>query len=404
MMTRRLLFVDDEPNLLMGLKRNLRCMRNDWDMEFVSSGEAALQEMAHQLYDVIITDMRMPGMTGAELLSLVQVRFPQVIRVVLSGQSDRESLLESPAPAHQFLSKPCDSEQLRGHLEQAIMLADLLKSATLKTYISRLQCILSMPALFADVAEELRATEPSPSKIGRIIARDTAMTARILQLVNSAVHSLRGKISDPGHAVLFLGIDTIQALVLSLSVFSAFGPRVMAPLEADQLWDHSLCTSRFSKAISYAEGIRGHATGLFINAGLLHDVGNLMMASANPKEFREIAEIATWTEIDTWLAEKNALRCSHADVGAYLLGIWGLPASIVEAVAWHHQPSSSSVTEFCPLAAVHAATAFHAQLQPALRAGDPSLDRVFLQRSSLADREKTWMKSCCELLEQGRLP
>jgi HD-like signal output (HDOD) protein len=135
---------------------------------------------------------------------------------------------------------------------------------------------------------------------------------------------------------------------------------------------------------------------------LLHDLGKLFIAAAAPKEYRRITSDVATTGTRPWLVETEILGCGHAEIGAYLLGIWGLPAVIVEAVAWHHHPSDSPVTEFSPLAAVHVASVFHAQLHPEYNQGDPHLDDEFLERIGLADRQAEWMQICKEQLAEER--
>jgi HD-like signal output (HDOD) protein/ActR/RegA family two-component response regulator len=395
-LTKRILFVDDEPNLLMGLQRTLRPMRNEWEMEFVSSGEEALHSMERHPFDIVVTDMRMPGMTGLELLEKVQRESPQTIRMILSGQSDRSAVVRASGSAHQFLSKPCEPERLRSLLTRTIALTDLLRSASLKKFVSQLKSIPSLPAIYHEITAELRSNDPSPARIGHLIAKDMGMTAKVLQMVNSAVYGAYMEVSDPGQAVLMLGLETIQAIVLSLSIFSAFDRRTLSPQEAERLWDHSVTTSRFSRCIARAEGISGNALDPYQSAGLLHDVGKLVIATADPKAYRKIAQEALVPGTKPWQIEKELLGCSHAEIGAYLLGIWGLPSSIVEAVAWHHHPSESPVNEFSPLAAVHVASVFHAQMHPELQFREPDLDEAFLERLGLAAREAAWLKACSE--------
>ena len=233
-MQRRILFVDDEQNLLMGLKRTLRPMRKLWEMEFVSSGDEALGLMSLREFDAVVTDMRMPGMSGADLLDTIQKQWPGAVRIVLSGQADRETVMQAIAPAHQFLSKPCDPEQLRSVLENTLALSDLLQNTSLKCFISNIKSIPSLPLLYQQVTSELRSEDPSTSRIGEIIAQDMAMTAKLLQIVNSAAYGIRAQISEPKQAAVYLGLDTIRALVLSLSIFSAFDPHLLGPGQAEQ--------------------------------------------------------------------------------------------------------------------------------------------------------------------------
>ncbi len=395
-MQRRILFVDDEQNLLMGLKRTLRPMRKLWEMEFVSSGDEALGLMSLREFDAVVTDMRMPGMSGADLLDTIQKQWPGAVRIVLSGQADRETVMQAIAPAHQFLSKPCDPEQLRSVLENTLALSDLLQNTSLKCFISNIKSIPSLPLLYQQVTSELRSEDPSTSRIGEIIAQDMAMTAKLLQIVNSAAYGIRAQISEPKQAAVYLGLDTIRALVLSLSIFSAFDPHLLGPGQAEQLWEHAFSVSKFARVIATCEGIGGRDLDPYISAGLLHDIGKLIMASAGPENYRRIVATATSTGTRLDALEFEEFGCTHAEVGAYLLGVWGLPNEIVEAVAWNHRPLDSPVTEFSPLAAVHVANACDAQQHPDRGYMDANIDCAFLNRMGREDRLECWKQRCIE--------
>ena len=400
-MKRRLLFVDDDPNLLMGLKRSLHSMQEEWEMEFADSGAAAL-EMLDRPFDVVVSDMRMPGITGLELLNTVQERFPQTVRILLSGQSDRQSILESAARAHQYLSKPFDARQLKTLLSQTIALGDLLDNASLKSFVTRLSSIPSLPNLYVEVMDALRASDPSPARIGDIIARDMGMTAKILQVANSVAFATRSEITQPEQAVLRIGLETVQSLVLSVSIFSSLSAKLQA-YSVESLWQHSNLTGQYCRAIARAEGFAATSCGAYVSAGLLHDIGKLIIASSDTDLARTIPDIASASGRAVWQVEKELLGCTHAEVGAYLLGIWGLPFPIVEAVAWHHRPLESTASEMSPLTAVHVANA----LETRLHVQDPdsdqtTIDTVFLERIGRLHRLEAWTEACDETSHQSR--
>jgi HD-like signal output (HDOD) protein len=399
-MPRRILFVDDEPNVLMGLERNLRSMREEWEMEFVSGGDEALKVLALRPFDAIVTDMRMPGMSGAQLLERVQELSPQTIRIILSGQSDRESVFRSITSSHQFLSKPCDPDQLKLMLARTIALTDLLENESLKRFMSKLKSIPSLPLLYQEVTRELRSDSASASKIGEIIAKDMGMTAKILQIANSAAHGIRTEISEPSRAVQLLGLDTVETMVLSLSIFSILDTRVLSPENVEQLWNRSLSASRIAKSIAIAEGVSGRDLDGYQTAGLLHNIGELVLASADPKAYRMIEDRTASMGLVRSQVETELFGCGHAEVGAYLLGIWGLPTSIVEAVAWHHNPSRSPATQFSPLAAVHVACAFDAQFHAEGKEFGGDLDQGFLERIGLTGRLEAWSQRCAQELAE----
>jgi len=393
-MQKRILFVDDEPNLLAGLRRSLYSMREEWVMEFAASGPDALAAMERQPFDVVVTDMRMPGMDGAQLLNEVRQRFAQTVRMVLSGQCDRETILNSLGPTHQYLSKPCDAEQLRSKIGQAFALRDLLENPVVQKVVSQLKDIPSLPALYQQILEELRSRDPSPAKVGKLIAKDMGMTAKTLQLVNSAFFGLRCHVSNPVQAANLLGLDTIRGLVLSTHIFSQIENDLLNEVDGHHLWDHSIAVSGFAKAIAAVERARQQVIDDSLTAGLLHDIGKLILASAFSAQYKSILGVAAERKIGIWAAEREVLGCSHAEIGGYLLGIWGLPHSIVEAVAWHHRPSDGPVTGFSPVLAVHAACFYDAQVRPSPLLGPAVMDQAYLARVGLEAHEPLWKQTC----------
>ena len=395
------MFVDDDLNLLMGLRRSLYPMRDQWEMEFVQGGQDALKKL-DQPFDVVVSDMRMPGMTGLELLNIVQERFPQSVRILLSGQSDRESILASAAQAHQYLSKPFDAKQLISLLSQTIALGDLLSNPSIKAFVSRLNSIPSLPSLYFEVMDALRGSDPSPAAIARLIASDMGMTAKILQVANSVTYAARCEVTQPEQAVLRIGLDTVQSLVLSVSIFSALSPRLQADYSMEALWQHSNSTGAFCGAIARAEGIGRGPLGAYVSAGLLHDVGKLIIAHCDRNLPCAISKVAADGGISTLKAEMEILGCTHAEVGAYLLGIWGLPFPIVEATAWHHHPSDSAATDFSPLAAVHVANVLAGREHKQSTFADEEIENDFIERIGCEARIRDWTEVCEKLGNGGQ--
>lgn len=179
------LFVDDEPRVLDGLRRMLRSLRREWEMAFANSGQEALEIMARRPYDVIVSDMRMPGMDGAQLLDEVMRHHPDTIRIVLSGQSDQEQILQSMRPTHQYLTKPCSAETLQGTIRRAMKLRALLTDDKARALVGSTGSVPSLPAFYLELMEELDSSDPSIRDIVAIVSRDAAMTAKVLQVANS---------------------------------------------------------------------------------------------------------------------------------------------------------------------------------------------------------------------------
>ena len=386
-MLKRLLFVDDEAMILNGLRRALHGMRSEWEMHFVDNAADALQALDQQAYDAIVTDMRMPMMDGAQLLEAVKQRHPEMIRMVLSGQSSRAAVLRSISPAHQFLSKPCDPNELVLRLAQAFAMRDLLANQSLKTIVSRLRSIPSLPTLYEELTAALRLEDPSLAQIERIISKDVAMAAKILQLANSAFIGSCGRVSNLLQAVSLIGTETVRTLVLSVHVFSQFDGHSEVASYLPALWEHSVGTASLAQRIASAESRTKALAEESFTAGLLHDIGKVVLLAEMPHEYRPILEAGAG---DVVALELEHLGCTHAQVGAYLMSVWGLPVPLVHAVVFHHCPGETAETQFSSLTAVHAADAIVSAGDASLLNHDSELDLPYLERLGLGARIALW--------------
>jgi HD-like signal output (HDOD) protein/CheY-like chemotaxis protein len=397
----RLLFVDDEPLVLQGLQRTLHGMRAQWDMTFVEGGEEALEKLGRQPYDAIITDMRMPRMDGAQLLEKVKERYPEIVRIVLSGQANRETILRSAGPAHQYVSKPCDPQELKLRLAQAFAMRDLLQNSAVRALISGLKSIPSPPGLYYEIQAELQSEDTSLKKIAEIVSKDAGMTAKILQLANSAFMGARYNISNTTQAVTLIGTEMVRALVLSVHVFSQFKNPTASDCAA--LWEHSIAVACLAQRIAVGERCTKALVDESFTAGILHEIGKLVLLSEMPKPYAEVlADIANKTGT---LAESEHQRfgCTHADLGAYLMSIWGLPHSLVQAVAYHDRPADSVEKRLCSLTTVHGADAIASSTNGALVVQDVQWDEKYMQDLGMSGREPAWREFYNQQVEQAKI-
>jgi len=386
-MGKSLLFVDDEQNILDGLRRALHPMRAEWEMSFVDNAEAALKAIEERPFDVVVSDMRMPKMDGAQLLEQVKLRRPDTIRIVLTGQSSRSAVLRSLAPAHQFLSKPCDPKELTTRIAQAFAMRDLLSNKTLTALVSRLQSVPSLPTIYNELVDVLREDDPSLSKIERVIAKDVGMAAKILQLANSAFIGARSRVSNLVQAISLIGTETVRTLVLSVHVFSHFdNDSDVAPF-LPPLWEHSIATAGLAQKIASSENAPKGVVDESFTAGLLHDVGKVVLLAELPRDYRPI--LAKNSGVIA-AHELEKFGCTHAQVGAYLISIWGLPVPLVRAVAFHHCPAETGETEFSSLTAVHAADAIVSTSDPSRINHDGELDLEYLAQLNLSEKVDVW--------------
>ena len=401
-MKRRILFVDDEPMVLNGLQRTLRKMRRDWDMTFVGSGREALDVLGKKPMDVIVSDLRMPEMDGGRLLADVKKQHPQVVRIILSGQLDQEMTLKSVQLAHQSLSKPCDAEVLKHTLAKLFALRDFLSDDSIKSIISQIESLPSMPSIYTEIVSEMQSDDPAIKKVGEIISKDISMTAKILQMVNSAFFGLFQKIKSPEQAVMMLGMETIKALVLSVKIFSEFNQNNFSWFNIDALFDHSLAVSVYAKTIIKNENPDQGLINNSMMAGLLHDLGKLILATNFEKSYRQVLAEAQGTGKNPLDLEYEAFGTSHAEIGAYLMGLWRLENSIIEAIAFHHLPARSMSQNIGLLAAVHVGDA----LDYEARTSSPEntqlqCDTEYLDKLEITGRIPQWRQACGELRERN---
>ena len=339
--------------------------------------------------------MRMPGMDGATLLGLVQEHYPQVIRIMLSGQADRDSVLRTVVTVHQFLTKPTTPETLKEVLTRACALQDLLADAQLKALISRLGSLPSLPALYAELQRRLQDPDCALNDVARIIEQDLGMCAKVLQLVNSSFFGLPRTIDSPARAVSLLGLDLVRALVLSAGVFTELRPVGRQVLRVEELQAHSLDVARCARLIATAESGHKEVADNACIAGMVHDAGKLLLAASLPGEYADVLGLAREQGQACWQAERQVLAADHGLVGGYLLGLWGLPGPVVEAVTLHHRLEDDPEPSFSPALAVHAADALCHQLRPGTDGlARPELNTALLERAGLLDRVDQWLALC----------
>jgi len=372
----------------------LHGLRGEWDMEFVASGAQALEQMGRAPFDVIVTDMRMPGMNGAELLDEVMRRHPGTVRIVLSGHTDKDLILKCVNSTHQYLSKPCDSQTIKAAMQRVCALENAVENEKLKQLVAQMGRLPSLPSLYVQIVEELNKPSTTIEYIGEIVSQDIAMTAKFLKLVNSAFFGLSHPVTTPSEAAMYLGIDTIKALVLSIHTFSQFDDLISCGFKLDALMHHSLRTAGRAGRIARMEASTSKTVNECFVGGMLHDVGKLLMAANYPKDYQRVTRLVGQEGISYCAAEKEIFGVHHASVGGYLLGLWGLPAPVVEAIALHHSPHQTASPAFGALTAVHAANVFEHERAANVRpAADDQLDGPYLAALGLTHRVTAWRQT-----------
>ena len=397
MTKKRILFVGEDLQLWEELRPLAGEESFPWDLAFAKNGLQALASLTQSPCDAVVTDMQLPGMAGTQLLDEVMQRSPRTLRFVRASLGDQQTAMRCVGMAHQYLVKPSDAQIVQHALERAFALEAWLPGEAAQKVLAQMKKLPSPPNLYFKIVAELQSTDSTMEQIGQLMEQDLVLSAKLLQMVNSAVFGLQLQVSSASEAVMYLGLETTKSLVLLAHTFSYFDKLKSADFSVDKLWSHSLATGRIAEKIARAESSDAALIGEAFTSGMLHDIGKLLFAANLPAEFTQALHRAREQNVPLWEAESATLGVTHAELGASLLGIWGLPAPMVEAVALHHLPARFLSKTFCPLTAVHAADVLDHELRPDEK-GLPVavVDQNYLTELGLGDRWELWRDLCQE--------
>jgi HD-like signal output (HDOD) protein/CheY-like chemotaxis protein len=380
---RHVLFVDDEPHVLDSLSDALRSRRHEWNVAFARGADAALEELDRHEYDVVVSDMRMPGMDGADLLARVRTLQPSTVRIVLSGYADLDVLMRATSVAHRFLGKPCDTAELIRVVERSCAIAELAEREERRRTATRAAALPCIPVIYHQLGVLLNSSEASVEEVGALVEQDIAVSARVLQLANSAFFGRSRQMSRITDAVNLLGLGTLKALVLSAGALGAFDPSPpIKGFSLAQIQGRGIAVAAVARHILPPGVEQDNA----VAGALLRDVGLLVLAVEEPERLE--ATLATSAREHRPLAavEYEEIGVSHAEVGAHLLALWGLPHTIVECVAFHHRPNTAHDPVLDPVAAV----AIGDSLVREAEGRAASLDMTHIDRLGVAGRLPEW--------------
>lgn len=351
----RVLFVDDEPNVLQGLRRMLRGRAGEWQMAFAAGGEQALALLEEQPFDVVVSDMRMPGIDGPQLLAQVRRQWPATVRMVLSGHSDQEATMRLSHEAHQYLRKPCDADVLVQTIGRSLRLRSLLADPRLVATVSEVDSLPALPDTYSRITEALRDPERSLREIGTFVESDVGLSAKLLQLVNSAFFGAPRQVATPADAAVLLGVEVLAAVVLGTKLFDTDAGDAGLDAHLRRLWQQSVSSAALARRIAIDLGNGPRSGDQAFVAGLLHDIGDLVLLGHEPRcylDFRRVAPDWSQGGLDE---ETKRFGAHHGEIGAYLLGLWSFADDVVEAVAFHHSPSQAPAPPALPLVALNIA-------------------------------------------------
>lgn len=385
---KHILFVDDDEYLLDGLRDALRPQRKRWDMTFVPGAAEAIAVIERQPQNVVVSDLRMPGVDGAALLARVREIDPSAVRIVLSGQADLEMLARAAAVAHRLLAKPCEVVDLVEMLDRSCALQELITRAESKRQNRGSSALPSVPRLYGRLTEALASGEANAADAAAIVEEDMAVAAKVLQLANSAYFGRRAPVSKLRDAIAYLGMDALRALALSAAVFQEF--TIDPPIAGFDLEALQLHCSRVAHVASAIATEQGSPEDVFA-AGLLHDVGLLVLANEDRDALATLLARAQAENRAIHEVEHELDLYGHAEIGAHLLALWGLPQSVTSAIANHHQPPPSGAP-FDAIAATYLAAALVEEVESGPDPGARAVNPSYAARPEIAPHLPRWRK------------
>ena len=398
--SRNILCIALSPDDANAIRDGLRETTEKWRFEFVSNVRQGITAVEGSAFDAVLVDLQFPGIDAPGFFKTMMEVSPTTLRLGLIAPPQREAIQQVRAAVHQLLVKPCDAKVLKAVLARAFAAQNFLSDDNIKQLVAGIRSLPVLPQTYTDIMAELKSDDPSLERAGQIVARDMGLSTKILSLVNSAFFGLGRSITHPSEAAMFLGTETLKALVLSIQVFSQFSAVKLTEFSVENLWKHSWTIGVLSKRLcEFEETSRTIADEAFL-AGLLHDVGKLVLAANHPDKLEGIIRDARKNKCTLWEQEYNNYGASHAELGGYLLGLWGLPAGVVEAVAFHHRPALARRQDFSPLTAVHLANTIGKFQANGTNLVVQSVDMDYLRALGLDDRTEGWKAFFTEAIDK----
>jgi putative nucleotidyltransferase with HDIG domain len=377
------------------------CLGDQWNVVSATSGKAALQAMKQQSFEVLVATLDLPELDGAQLLNQARRKHPNIVRFILAPEADRERVMKKAHGAHQFLAKPLDTGTLRSTLERTLALGAWISNNSMRELVSRVRTFPSIPSIYLEIQAALRSPNATSSEVGAIIAKDMAMMTRLLQVLNSAFYGLTRKITDPAEAVGLLGFDAVKSLVVAIKLLTQYDKVKPVYFSIDKLWRHSTGVAAIAKELALLETGNLATADAAFTGGLIHDIGKVFLASSFDEQYKGVQVLASKQRVPLCEIEKEIFGATHGQIGAYLLGLWGMPLELLEIAAFHHQPARCAHESFNHLTAVHLANALDHELNPKISETVPTtVNEEYIAGLGLLEKLPFWR----QLANQGKPP
>lgn len=388
----RLLYLEEDPTLVAQLIHYLG-HKTEWEVAHAKNAQEARAIAGKQPIDVALLSATMPDTDPVAIAEELTTVHKKITIFVLAPDAETGGGLAYASGRFQWLAKPCPPESLISAIERMASLVSWLTNNTTIDLVAGLHSLPTIPSNYQGVIRAIHSPHSSAQDIAAAVEKDMGITSRVLQVANSAYYGYSKKITSPMEASMLLGIDTLKSLVRYTHVLNNFPQTPATNAVFDQVWRHSAGVAAVARKI-VLKHTRDEALGdEAFTAALLHDIGKVVLTSLRGEEYKAVIRQAAETNTPLASVERIKLKTTHAETGAYLLSLWGIPFSILEAVAWHHYPRECKEKKFTALTAVHVANvAEHRRQRTDDSKNIPTLDELYLTEVGVWEQAQEWVK------------
>ncbi len=364
----------------------------EWETTFVDTGEEAIRYLdtdTTAAFDILVTDVRSRGVDAAYLLGRAREQSPTTARVVLAAKSEFETAFQALSSAHLCLDKASATRELSVALARACAVQSLVTSSDLRALIGKLDTLPARPQIWSQLNALIDDPHSSLGDMAELVEQDLAISARVVQVASSVFFARSAEIRSVADAVPRIGTRMLSHIVLAEAAFRGFDAVRRVGLDIEELHSHAFLTAKIARSFLPD---RQMAEDAFLS-GLLHDVGKLVIASAVPEMYQRITQLTDASGRPRDAVERLQLGVDHGEVGAYLLGLWGLSFPIIEAVAFHHEPERVPQMALDLVGTVHIADSLANEVRGGSGEDRESVNSAYLEELGVADNMDGWRET-----------
>lgn len=363
---------------------------SQWDTRVVCNGDEVIKLLQGNQCDLVFASMQLDDMKGKELLQKISKKHTSVVRYILADHIDTGVMLDTESLVHQYIVTSIETENLKGLINNSLGLRKLFVDKKLIARISSIDSLPSPPKLYNRIVSKLKGENTSINDVAELIGKDMGISTKLFKMVNSAYFGLNNPVENINNAISVLGLETVKSIVFSAGVFEQFDGGGVGVFSFDKLYASSVKVGAQARLICHMMGFPNSVTDESLMAGMLHNVGKLIMLKEFYKEFEQAVELSNEKSIPLYQAERKIIGTDDAKMGAFLLSLWGMPDSLLKAIAFHCNPSEAPSQQLDTLATVHLAYAFDHNDRNNLRLKDlisekSAINMEYVKRLGLQD-------------------